>query len=85
MISDGDLAETMRYFDRILVSLRSFEMTPAVKRDASGAFPTTIGSLDAIHLATARLWSEQDSDPLVVFTFDQQMKICAGAMGLHTV
>ena len=60
-------------------------MTPHVRRRAAQAFPTIIGTLAAIHLATAILWAERDPEPLVVFTMDAQLRTCARAAGLHAI
>ena len=84
-LTDEELGRALMYFDEVRASIRVFDLTRSVKDLASGAFPTAIGTLDALHLATARLWADQDSEPLVLFTHDQRMRLCAGAMGLHAV
>lgn len=84
-ITDSQLEEALTCFVELSAGLRLFEMTAAVKRRAAEAFPTVIGTLDAIHISTARLWADQGVEPLVLFTFDHQMRVCAGAMGLHTI
>jgi predicted nucleic acid-binding protein len=54
-------------------SLKSFEVidvTPAVLDRASEPLPLPLGTLDAIHLATAFLWREEESADLVLATHD---------------
>ncbi len=85
MISDEQLEEIVTYFNQLYERLHIFDMNPGVKRRASEAFPTVIGTLDALHLATASAWAGLDSEPLVVFTFDRQMRRCAQSMGLHAI
>jgi len=53
--------------------------TPVLER-AAEPFPTLIGSLDAIHLASALLVREQ-YDELLFATHDQQLAVAARAMG----
>jgi predicted nucleic acid-binding protein len=52
---------------------------------ASDPFPTPIGTLDAIHLATALLWREQMGQDLVVATHDGGLALAARAFGLETL
>ena len=44
--------------------------------------PTTLGTLGAIHLATALLWIEQEGEPLKFLTHDVELAIAAKASGL---
>jgi uncharacterized protein len=53
--------------------------TPVLER-AAEPFPTLLGSLDAIHLATALLVRDQYED-LMFATHDQQLAVAARAMG----
>jgi len=84
-ITDEQLQEATSYFSELYGGITSFEMTPSVKRRASQAFPTVIGTLDALHLSTAILWAELDSEALVILTADAQLKTCAQAVGLHAI
>ena len=47
--------------------------------------PTELGTLDVIHLATALLWSDMTSLPLVMATHDVALAIAAKAHGLTVV
>ena len=85
MITDEQLEEVITHFNELYARLHVFDMNSRVKLRASEAFPTVIGTLDAIHLATASIWARIDSEPLVVFTFDSQMRRCAQSMGLHAI
>ena len=63
-------------------------MSPAVLRRAADPVPTPLGTLDALHLATALLWRDsQEAAPeagLVVLTHDAQLGTAATAMGFET-
>ena len=60
------------------------EISRGIKQRASEAFPTVVGTLDAIHLSSALLWREHTDEEVLILTFDKQMSVCAGAMGMHT-
>ena len=49
---------------------------------AAGPFPTPLGALDAIHLATALIWMEVNSEELTLLTHDAGLAICARACGV---
>ena len=82
-LDDTQYAEAVRVLEAITDGLTLIEMGPAVKRRAAGPFPTVIGTLDAIHLASALLWQEGEPGPEVqILTHDKQLALCAGAMGI---
>jgi predicted nucleic acid-binding protein len=62
-------------------SLSLIPLTTLVLERAAEPFPTLVGSLDAIHLASALLVGEQ-YDELLFATHDQQLALAARAMGL---
>jgi hypothetical protein len=47
--------------------------------------PTELGTLDAIHLATALLWTEMTGEHLTMATHDEALAIAAQAYGLPVV
>ena len=47
--------------------------------------PTELGTLDAIHLATALLWTETTGESLAMATHDAALAIAARAHGLAVV
>jgi predicted nucleic acid-binding protein len=57
---------------------------PALLQRASGHFPTVIGTLDAIHLATAQLWEEDTGERLRFLTRDRQLLATSLACGFST-
>ncbi len=85
MLTDAQLEQAITYIRDLYDAIHIFEITAFVKKRASEAFPTVIGTLDAIHLATAVLWETQETSPFVLFTYDRQMERCAHSLDLHTV
>lgn len=61
-------------------SLRLISIDRLVLERAAEPFPTSLGSLDAIHLASALLAREQMAD-LVLATHDAELGLAARAMG----
>ena len=82
-ISDIELRNALNHIEKVLSGFSIVEITPAIKQRASEAFPTAIGTLDAIHLSSAIVWREQADEDVLVMTFDKQMAVCAGAIGMH--
>lgn len=66
-------------------SVEIVETTRAVLERASQPLPTTLGTLDAIHLATAMLWSERTQTELVMATHDRALGRAARASGFTVI
>lgn len=84
-VADIDMAAL---WERVLHSLDRFEVVEpsrAVLARASQPFPTSLGTLDAIHLSTALLWREETGDALTVATHDDALALGARAFGLPVV
>jgi len=85
-MDDHLYSEAVGLLEGIVDLLAIIEMGPAVKRRAAGPFPTVIGTLDAIHLASAILWQEMDSGSEVhLLTLDKQLALCARAVGIEVI
>lgn len=80
--------ETARHRAKILelvASLDVVDIDAAVLDRASQPMPTELGTLDAIHLATALLWKEMTREDLTMATHDVVLAIAAAAHGLPVV
>ena len=64
----------------VIKGINLIPLEPSVLDRAAEPFPTLIGSLDALHLASALVVREQ-YDPLVFATHDGALGIAAQAMG----
>jgi hypothetical protein len=85
-LNDQQYAEAVGALDSIVERLFLIELGPAVKQRAAGSFPTVVGTLDAIHLASAILWGQgQHLTDLRVLTVDRQLAICARSVGLQVI
>jgi hypothetical protein len=52
---------------------------------ASEPFPTALGTLDAIHLATALVWRDRMQQPLSVATHDAGLALAARSFGFDVL
>ena len=52
---------------------------------ASEPFPTPLGTLDAVHLATALVWRDRMRQELVMATHDGGLAIAARAFGIQVL
>lgn len=48
-------------------------------------FPTPLGTLDALHLATALVWRDRMSQPLVLATHDRELALAGRSFGFEVL
>ena len=84
-LSVEELATRREAVFRLVAELSLVELTPVVLDRASQPFPTPLGTLDALHLATALLWKQSRDIDLVMATHDGALAIAARAFGLRAV
>ena len=82
-ITDQDLSIRREAVYRLLEEI--VEPTRPILARASLPLATPVGTLDAIHLATAMLWRESFSAGLVFATHDAALGIAARASGFTVV
>jgi len=69
--------------EKVLAGIGIARLSEIVKKRAMCAFPVVIKTLDAIHVATAHLFGEQNPDEtILLFSYDESMNRCARALGL---
>ncbi len=69
----------------IFTDVQLVALDRAVLRRASEPFPTPLGTLDAIHLATALYWRDLKGEDLTFATHDRQLAQAARMMGFAVV
>ena len=67
---------------RLIDTLEQVGLTRPVLARAAQPLPVALGTLDALHLATALLWSETLDTDLVMLTHDRALAAAARASGL---
>jgi predicted nucleic acid-binding protein len=84
-VPDADIARRRETVFRLLESLELVEPGPGVLSRAAQPLPTELGTLDAIHLATALLWRESAAVELMMATHDTALAVAARACGLRVL
>lgn len=70
---------------RLTSALELVAVTRPVLARAAQPMPLPLGTLDALHLATALLWSEMREQELLMTTHDRALANAARAMGLRVI
>ncbi len=84
-LSDTTYVTAVKRLDALLAGIGLLSLSPAVKKRAMDAFPVVVKTLDALHLATAIVFSaKQSSDTLLMFSHDEAMNRCAVVLGFAT-
>ncbi len=85
-LDDNQYYTSLVLLEDVLDHLFIIELESSVKRRAAESFPTIVGTLGAIHLASAILWRDANSNSeLCICTYDRQLEVCARTMGIHTI
>lgn len=81
-LDDAELAARTDLARDFLARCHLIQISGAVLDRAAAPYRTAIGTLDAIHLATALLWQEENDELLLFLTRDRQLATAAVACGL---
>lgn len=84
-LSDQDSAARRRVTLSFLAAIDLIAINSAVLSRAAQPLPTVLGTLDAIHLATALLWREEKNADLVIATHDDALGLAAVAHGFDVI
>ena len=84
-LTDVQVASRRATILALVGSLELVEIDANVLERAAQPMPTELGTLDAIHLATALLWKEMTQLDLVMATHDGALALGAQAHGLPVV
>jgi predicted nucleic acid-binding protein len=83
-LTDRDIAARRQAVFQLLQAMEVVEPTRPILSRAAQPLPTGLGTLDAIHLATAILWRESEAD-LVMATHDMALGLAARASGFPVI
>jgi predicted nucleic acid-binding protein len=84
-LDDADVAQRRAKILELIASLEIVEIDAVVVDRASQPMPTEVGTLDAIHLATALLWKDLTREELTMATHDGALALASRAHGLPVV
>ncbi|MGB7949044.1 MAG: type II toxin-antitoxin system VapC family toxin [Candidatus Binatia bacterium] len=83
-ISDREVADLVREVQFVHETLAIHPLDERIMQRASETFPTVVGTLDAIHLATAIFVREAEKIDLLL-THDSQLGIAARSLGFEVM
>ena len=84
-IDEGRLVSLREAFHGILSTLELVEISRTILTRAAQPSATALGTLDAIHLASALVWRERTGRSLVVATHDLALAAGARSHGLRAI
>jgi predicted nucleic acid-binding protein len=84
-LSDSELALRRQALLAVMASLELVEIDATVLDRAAQPMPTELGTLDAIHLASALLFRESTGEELVMATHDRALALGAQAHGIRVI
>lgn len=84
-LADAEVARRRATILALLASLDVVDIDAVVLDRAAQPMPTELGTLDAIHLATALLWRDMTRADMVMATHDAALALAAQAQGLTVV
>jgi predicted nucleic acid-binding protein len=84
-LPDRHLAALREGLYRMLSSVEIVEVTRSVLARAAQPSPTSLGTLDALHLSSALLWRERTGRNLALATHDEALALSARAHGLRAL
>jgi predicted nucleic acid-binding protein len=84
-LGDEEIANRRSTILRLIESLELVEIDAVVLDRAAQPMPTEVGTLDAIHLATALLWKEMSRREVIMATHDGALGLAARAHGFRVV
>jgi predicted nucleic acid-binding protein len=79
-LSDEDVADLVREIRVVHETLAIYPVVERILQRASESFPTVVGTLDAIHLATALAIRQVEAIDILL-THDAQLAIAARSLG----
>jgi len=84
-IPEAEIAARREAVYRIMDALEVVEPSRTILDRAAQPLPTTLGTLDAIHLATALAWREHSGEALQIATHDLALATAARSVGLTVI
>ncbi len=84
-LNDEEMAQRSKILRQSFQYFEFVEIGQEVLDRASEAFPTSLGTLDALHLASAILWQRQQKRELTLLTHDGELGRAARALGFEVL
>jgi predicted nucleic acid-binding protein len=85
LLTDEQIADRRGVLFRSLQDVDAVDLDRPVLARAAQPFATVLGTLDALHLATALLWRDREAPDLVFATHDAVLATAARAYGFSVI
>jgi predicted nucleic acid-binding protein len=85
VLDEKKLAAARQAIYALVATFEIVELTRTILSRAAQPSPTALGTLDAIHLASALTWRERTGRSLAMATHDGSLSLAARAQGLKTI
>jgi predicted nucleic acid-binding protein len=85
LLTDEQIADRRGVLFRSLQDVDVVDLDRPILARAAQSFATVLGTLDALHLATALLWRDREVPDLVFATHDAALATAARAHGMKVV
>jgi predicted nucleic acid-binding protein len=82
-LTDAEVERRLAALSSALVRCERIALTRPVLKRAAQPFPTTLGTLDAIHLASALLWAQKEGRSIALLTHGKELGRAARTMSLE--
>jgi hypothetical protein len=80
-LNDTGFIKAVDRLEKVLNGMSLILLSPRVKKRAGQSFPLIVRTLDALHLSSANIYREENSDQTILFfTYDNQLNRCAQAL-----
>lgn len=84
-LNDAGMETTTERLNKLLSGISLIQLSAAIKKRAMEAFPVSIKTLDALHLASALVYTEKKpEESILIFSHDEGMNRCAKILGFIT-
>ena len=70
---------------QLILAIEQLPLTHSIMERAAQPMPTRLGTLDALHLATALHWRQSTELPIVLATHDIELGYAAHAHGMQVI
>ncbi len=84
-LSNEEVAKKYQEIDMAVKAFHLIQINSTVLDRAEEAFPTLLGTLDAIHLSSALIYRENSKEELFFFTHDTELGYAAQAKGFSAL
>lgn len=84
-LSAEEAASRRQFTKEWLEAIDLVLLQPPILARASEPFPTSLGTLDALHLATALVWRDRMRESLPVATHDKDLALAARSFGFEVL